>query len=130
MRHHGLTFFFLFVIVAAISAQGSEGSDDSTGSEPLPSGTVTVIGGEAQIEEVTRWEVGAPEGVEFRGSGRIEVIIPRGDGEDPNASVIYYSLEVRPALHTDPQERFRVEVGGVVIGLQNFPTRRRSPPGR
>ena len=129
MRHHGLILFFLFVIVAAISAQGNEGSDDSTGSEPLPSGTVTVIGGEAQIEEVTRWEDGAPEGVEFRGSGRIEIIILWEAGEDPYASVVYYALDVFPSLHTDPEERFRVEVGGVVIGLQNFPKAQKIPTG-
>ena len=129
MRHYSLTLLSLFAITWVISAENDEGSGEETESEPAPTGSVTVLSGEAQIEEVTRWEDGAPEGVEFRGNGRVEVTIPREDGEEPNASVVYYSLDVRPTLNTDPEERFRVEVGGVVIGLQSFPNNQNIPTG-
>ena len=83
-----------------------EGSDDSTGPEPLLSGTVTVIGEEAQIVEVTRWEDGALEGVEFPGSGRIEITIPRGIGENSDASDVYYTLDVSPPSIPTPKTAF------------------------
>ena len=128
MRYHSLILVLLFTSTAAISAQ-NEQSEEGAESEPTTSGSVTVLSGEAEIEEVTRWEDGAPEGVKFRGSGRIEVTIPREDGEESNASVVYYTLDVSPALNTDPEERFLVEVGGVVIGLQSFANVQNIPTG-
>ena len=125
MRHLNLLLFSLI----AISAQSNAGTDESAESEPATVGAVTVLSGEARIEEVTRWEDGAPEGVAFRGSGRVEITIPGEVGEDPNASVIYYTLDVRPALNTDPEERFLVELGGVVIGLQCFANVQNIPTG-
>ena len=129
MRYLNFILLVFFALVGATSAQSGGESDESTGSEPVTTGSVIVLSGEAQIEEVTRWEDGAPEGVQFRGSGRIEVTIPRAVEEESNGSVVYYSLDVSPALNINPQERFRVEVGGAVIGLQSFSNAQNIPTG-
>ena len=129
MKHLSLTLFSLFAAIATVSAQSNEGSDETGGTEPATSGTVTVLSGDVSIEKVTRWDDGAPRGVDFLGSGRVEITIPRETVEDSEASVVYYTLDVRPVLHTDPDERFLVEVGGVVIGLQNFSNAQNIPTG-
>ena len=129
MKHLSLTLLSALLAMSTVSAQSSGGSNEETGSEPTPTGSVTVLSGETQIDEITRWDDGAPEGVKFRGSGRIEVTIPRAVGEESSASVVYYSLDVSPALNTDPEERFLVELGGVVIGLQCFANVQNIPTG-
>ena len=129
MKHLRLTFFCLLVIITTIWAQSNEESDESGESEPATSGAVTVLSGDVSIEKVTRWDDGAPKGVDFLGSVRVEITIPRETVEDSDASIAYYTLDVRPSLHTAPEERFLVEVGGVVIGLQNFSNAQNIPTG-
>ena len=99
MKHLCLTLFCLLVIITAIWAQNNDGSDENGGTESATSGTVSVLSGEAQIEEVSRWEDGAPEPLIQE-----EVSLP---AEETELQEVEAEVESEPV---DEEEDFRVKI--------------------
>ena len=107
MKQHSITLLFLFILIAGTPTSAQE-SDLSATSQ----GSIEVLDGEVEIEAVEYWDNGALAGMTLWGVGVVAVTIPPEGTEDPEASVIDYIVDIRPARSRDPEERFTAQVAG------------------